>query len=321
MNAQLITDCFGRTVLDPMVQDLFVQLATQNRPQLPSDDKFAYHDWVLVRRKGVELGFADSQYHTAAPRPKWRHGQLMLTQAYFYAGFDEVRPFKGDLPYGLQFSDDRNRARQKLMQFEASRHSYLTDTWDVDGWRLQVQYTDTQPQRIDRMACRQLAAPIPVRHHVVWPAIANVVANFGEAVDAAPFVALWGGHVAAPNIKEAREDGSIDLLDSFGATLNFAAEGVPVPLFQSITLHRNRDEDSVGWQAPLPLNLDFEDSPETLFAKMQQAPVAQEDAALTGYAVWEFPACTLHVLYSNVDNRLLRIRLIAPGIWRPMAGD
>lgn len=38
-------------------------------------------------------------------------------------------------------------------------------------------------------------------------------------------------------------------------------------------------------------------------------------ALLTGHAVWHFDDYTLPVLYSNLDNRLLRIKLIAPGTW------
>lgn len=53
------------------------------------------------------------------------------------------------------------------------------------------------------------------------------------------------------------------------------------------------------------------DSPTILFEKISSLPVQQSDSILTGHAVWHFDRYTLHVLYSNIDNRLLRIKLIA----------
>lgn len=321
MNAEMITDLFGRTVADAKVQDLFAALGTQNRPALPSDDKFVYHDWVLVRRKGVELGFADSQYQTAAPRAKWRHGKLMLTQAYFYAGLDEVRPYGGSLPFGLVFSDNRQSARQKLARFEATRHSYLSDTWDVDGYRLHVHYAGDTPVHIKRVVCRMLAQPLPVPHNVVWPPLDQLIAALGEAINAPVFTALWGPHLVARHVQEARKRGEIDFTETFGATLALTDGDDTFPLLRSITLHRNRDMEAVGWQGTLPLNLNFDDSPEVLFGKMPTQALEQVDGELTGYAVWAFADHTLHVLYSNLDNRILRIELFAPGVWQAMQMD
>ena len=101
----------------------------------------------------------------------------------------------------------------------------------------------------------------------------------------------------------------------YGATLSFSGEGRKSYL-RSITLHRNRDRDSVGWQGRLPEGLSFEDSPQDLRDKMAVAPDAGSDAPDTGFALWHCPDYTLHVLYINIDNRLIRVRLIAPGVWR-----
>lgn len=124
----------------------------------------------------------------------------------------------------------------------------------------------------------------------------------------------WGA-VAAVDYQAVQEDGELDLLRSYGATLAFAA-GSAGPVFRSITLHRNRDMESAGWDGGLPCNLSFEDSPETLFKKIPLQPVQQSDSALTGHAVWHVDGYTLHILYSNLDNRLLRVKLIAPGTWK-----
>ena len=51
---------------------------------------------------------------------------------------------------------------------------------------------------------------------------------------------------------------------------------------------------------------------------MQAPPVRQDDEGLAGYAVWHLDDYTMHVLYSNPYNRLLRVTLHAPGTWKPV---
>jgi len=305
-----VTGLFGLPALSPEIEQLFLSLNTLNRPSIPEDEEFVYHDWVLVRRKGLELGFADSEYHSAAPRHRWGLGELLLTQAYFYSGFNDIQSFTGELPYGLDFNDCSDVARQKLAVFESTRHSYRNDTWDVDGYRLSVTYTENR-NRIDRIACRQLATPIPRQATVVWPELSALIAVLGCRINDPAFLSLWGNALDTETIQVALEDDEIDFTQTFGATVSLVGG-----MFRSITLHRNRDTESAGWAGELPLGLSFEGSPEMLFSKLNARPIQQSDSALTGHAVWHFPDYTLHVLYSNLDNRLLRIKLIAPGVWK-----
>ncbi len=314
MNATEITALFGQSVTEPRVEDLFSSLNTLRRPELPELDERIFHDWVLVRRRGVELGFADSEYHVAAPRNRWGRGKLLLTQAYFYSGSEDLKPFAGDLPYGLAFADSRDVVRAKLPAFEPRRRSHRTDCWDVDGYRLGVTYAD-DGQRIDRLACRVMPAPVARTASVDYPPLQCILDTFGTGVHEARFANLWGSALSGERIRQASEDTQIDLTEDFGATLGFAGEGKSAR-FRAITLHRNRDGESAGWAGELPGGLDFDDSPEMLFAKIGAQPVQHADTALTGHAVWHFGDSTLHVLYSNLDNRLLRIKLIAPGTWK-----
>jgi hypothetical protein len=315
MNSTEILSNFGLTSTCDKVVSLFSMLNTLNRPQLPEDEEYIYHDWVLVRRKGLELGFTDSEYQTAAARFRWGHGELLLTQAYFYSGFNDIQPFTGELPFSLKFSDSKDAARVKLIAFDASRHSYINDTWDVDGYRLSLTY-ENGGQSIDRIACRVLAAPIPSIDNLIYPSLANISAVFGDSIRSAEFAALWGDLLDDEKLLEAIDDGEIDFTQSYGATIGLAGDGKSTSVFRSITLHRNRDSESAGWGGELPLGLQFNDSPEVLFTKITEPPIQHADSALTGHAVWHFIDYTLHVLYSNLDNRLLRIKLIAPGSWK-----
>ena len=168
---------------------------------------------------------------------------------------------------------------------------------------------------IDRIACRVLAAPIPRRERLQNPDVSALADAFGCVVNSPEFRALWSIALTDDDYRTAGEDGELDLTQSYGATLNFAGSGLG-PVFRSITFHRNRDQESVGWSGSLPQGLEFDDSPETLFQKIPSQPVQQRDSALTGHAVWHFDDYTLHVLYSNLDNRLLRIKMISPGTWK-----
>lgn len=307
MLADDIITLFGTPADTGQVTVLFSALNTLRRPRLPDDGQASYYDWVLVRRKGIELGFVDSEYQAANNRFRWGRGELLLCQAYFYSGFDDVQPFTGELPFGLTFADSRELARVKLAAYETTRHAYRSDTWDVEGYRLTVTYAGNGAS-IDRIACRMLAAPIPRQEAVTCPEIGQLAKAFGFTTGSPEFLALWPEPLADDDYQAAREDGEIDLTQTHGATLYFA-KSRSGPIFRSMTLHRNRDMESTGWAGELPQGLDFEDSPEILFQKISVAPVQQADSALTGHAVWHFDDYTLHVLYSNVDNRLLRVKM------------
>jgi hypothetical protein len=309
-----IRNLLGQSATSEAVEALFQSLNTLKRPALPEDDRFTFYDWVLVRRKGMELGFVDSEYQRGGHRGAWGRGELLLVQVYFYAGFDDVAQYTGPLPFDIQWADNRQQVTAKLAAYQATHHGYITDTWDVSGYRITVSYADSD-KRAERMMCQQLPVPLSAPDDVRWPDLPAVTLLWGEAVDTTRFRALWGHYLNDAVLEDAAEDGEIDLSASFGATLALANEQ-NTPLLRAITLHRNRDANSVGWAGSLPNELDFEDSPSSLFAKIRQQPAQQADSTTTGHAVWHFDAYTLHVLYSHIDNRLLRIKLIAPGVWK-----
>ncbi|WP_321818258.1 MULTISPECIES: hypothetical protein [unclassified Paraburkholderia] len=313
MKAEFIVCGFGSPASAECIDGILEELGTYQRPELP-DGRQAFYDWILVRRQGVELGFVDSEYQAATARWQWGRGHLLLSQAYFYSGVDDIRAFADELPFELTFEDSREIARAKLAEFEATRHSYRDDTWDVEGYRLSVMYAKAG-SAIDRIACRMLASPIPRKTQVQFPDLIRVADTFGYEARSPEFRALWPHSLTDDDFRAIRDDGELDLTQSYGATLGFV-DSSSGPIFRAITLHRNRDQESVGWHGALPLGLDFEDSPETLFGKISRQPIQQANSVLTGHAVWHFDNYTLHVLYSNLDNRLLRVKLLSPGTWK-----
>ncbi len=312
---------------DPQIEVLFKDLNTLNRPQLDDDpaEEGGYCDWVLVRRKGVELGFADSTWFNAEPRTRWGTGDLILTQVYFYSAFDDVQTYGGELPFGLAWTDDRVNARQKLGAFEATRHSYLTDTWDTDAFRITVTYKDDF-KALDRIFCRIDPKPITPEVSVEPPTVAAIQGAFGIQPTESSFRALWGEAFQT----NRKFPAMLDMTNTIGVELyfhkakelrlNFPGDKLPSGLvFAAIRFLAERQDDGCGWKGELPFDLTFEDSPETLFQKIPRRPDDQDDDELAGFALWHFPTHSVHVLYSHVDNRLLRITLMAPGYWKDRA--
>lgn len=147
------------------------------------------------------------------------------------------------------------------------------------------------------------------------PAIEEIYKTLGLHIKSRELGDLWATSLADQSHKTSENPTQLDLRESLGASLTFVKSKTG-PLLHSITFHRNRDQESRGWEGQLPLNLDFEDSPKTLFSKISATPASKGNSKLTGYAVWHFKDYTLHVLYSNIDNRLIRVNLTTPGTWK-----
>lgn len=318
MNANDIISLLGTPADDERVQTLFTRLGIQTRPQLPVDE-YRFHDWIMIHELGIELGFSDSQLQSGGLFYLWGSGEILLTEVYFYANFESITPYQGELPYGLSLDDGRDVVRSKLAAFESSRHSGLKDTWDVDGYRLSITYDDDE-LAIAGIAC--LAVPAPVRRlrEAEPPAFAQILKTFGDVLKPAVLKAVWPSGWDDEALGMALDDGDVDLTDAYGVTLTYARKSGKQVL-RTVALHRNGDRASAGWTGELPAGLDFDDSPDTLLAKLQVPPTYHVDGELAGLAVWELPEYTLHVLYSNLNGRLQRVSLIAPGPWRPADVD
>jgi hypothetical protein len=318
MNANDILMLLGTPADDERAKALFARLDLPRAPRLPVDD-YRFHDWVMIPELGIELGFSDSQLQAGAPFYLWGSGQALLTQVYFYADFDGIDPYAGELPFGLQMSDDRDTVREKLAAFEATRHSGLNDTWDVDGYRMGITFDDDE-LAIARISCVALPAPVPRMKAVEPPALDRLLGSFGDPLKPTAVKAVWPTGWDDESLGLAMDDGDLDLTDSYGVTLSYGKKAGQLVL-STIALHRNGDLAAAGWAGELPAGLDFEDSPDALLRKMQTPPDHHIDGELAGLAVWVLPEYVLHVLYSNLHNRLQRVSLVAPGRWRPTEVD
>ena len=140
MDANQLLALLGRRADDAAVEEVFVALRTRRRPELDPEDRDSIDDWVLVRKKGVELGFTDEAYfHVGEKWQRRRQGTgLLLHQVYFYNKHDDIADFAGSLPFGLTWSDTRKDVRRKLGKYNSTRRSYRTDTWELPEFRMIV---------------------------------------------------------------------------------------------------------------------------------------------------------------------------------------
>lgn len=320
----------GMSAADEPVLSALAALGTVATPALDKDEPDQHFDWILVRKKGVELGFADTAYFLGRPMALWRHDGLMLNQLTFYSDSrNGVAAYSGELPHGLLMSDSRAIARGKMQSFEPSRHSYQTDRWNVGDYRVIVAY------RAEGLGIDSVHLKLPIR-------------PFDEKLRRQPTVPVhqWSrlfGHPAASKvlrdaltpldllerIKDGEDEREVEFLGECGMTLYFEhAERLGTAadfhdghrlVLGGVKFHRARDLESRQYTGELPFGLSFDDSPEQLNAKIGTEPVRRIDGRMTGRALWHLPSCSLQVLYSTIENDLFRVMLMAPGYWQEMA--
>jgi hypothetical protein len=308
------TQYFGLASDSKEIARLFDVLNTVQTPFLDEDDieEGRYTDWVLLKRKGIEFGFSNKAWHEGDTRLAWGANDLILTQMYFYSGSEDVQPYTGKLPYGLSFNDNRETARSKLIEFEAARHSYITDCWDTEeGFRLTIFYKETGEIETVFLYLKLHNLKNNV-HHLK---LADLEICFNQPVsDKLSCLSKLNTPISKESWDEWFETRELTLTDDYGIEL-YLGEDKPEKL-SAIKFFAPRERESVGWNGLLPLNLSFEDNPQSLFEKIKTKPAKHQNNRLTGYSLWHFEIFSLHVLYSNLYNRLLRITVMAPGYWK-----
>jgi hypothetical protein len=327
MDADRLLRLLGRQADDPLVESVLVELRTQRRPELDLEDRDAVRDWVLVRREGVEIGVIDQAYLEAAPASRRRRKgvPLIVCQIYFYTARDDIADFKGALPFGLRWQDSRAEARRKLRDHEDRRRSHTTDTWDVPGFRITVEYK-SGGESIASVLCQILVKPWPEKGRK-QPQLSTAawIALLGEPQSSAVLRRQLRPLDLAAQLEGEDEPGELEFLKECGVQLYFteaknlkrvkmAARAKRTDLvFGAVEFFRRRAEDAREWTGELPARLTFDDTPETMIFKVGREPDERTDERFTGIARWHRPEGSLEVIYNNIENHLVRISLMAPG--------
>lgn len=329
MRVEELLQALGTTGEEDRFATLLDQIGTVALPGLDEDDPDQHFDWVLVRSRGIELGFADAAYFAGEPRALWRERGLTLCQLTFYSDSRQgVSAYTGELPFGLQMSDSRAAVRAKLAAHEATCRTHVTDCWTFGGHRVVVAYKPGA-QGLDSVHIKCPLVPLDERLRQ-QPAIdaAAWLDLFGQAVDSAHLQAALAPLDLSGRIEDDGDPREVEFLKECGLTLYFEqaqrlrntprnSKGAGLVL-GAVKFHCDRDMEARGYRGALPFGLSFDDSPEGLAARIGAPPDRQDDGSMTGRMLWHLETVSLQVLYSTIENHLFRVMLMAPGYWHEL---
>ncbi len=333
MSTPPILSLLGEAARSDAMEQSFALLNTLKRPSIESDeagDDVPRYDWVLVRRKGIELGFVDRAYFEAEAEYNWGDNEnLMLNQLTFFnaSARDDVQGWQDTLPYGLEFADTRLTVTSKLAAYEAKHRSGTRECWDVGQHRLVVSFFPGD-KGIETVHLKMLIKPWDERgREQPQLGIEQWQSLFGESADSEIFSAAIAPLGVLERIEEDEDEREVSFLRECGIELYFEKrtllklDGKPKTpgrelVFAAIKFFRARDREARQWTGELPLGLDFDQSVDQIIAALRVSPARREESEMTGFALWHFPDFSLHVLYSAIDNNLLRISMMAPGYWQ-----
>lgn len=309
------------------VQSALAQLTRGMQPELDPRNEEAFVDWVTVNEIGLEFGFEDEAYVRALDIDARRQGPLLLTQLYFYGDTAKTMPFPYQLPFGLDFSDDRAAVHHKLAAYEALRRSYIRDAWRLAEFNMTIAYrSDTG--RLESVLCYVPYSPWPKREGEHELAAQFTPEAFTELFGLRWSSAMLRARLEAldyeSTLRDLRSEHNADLRMSHGIEFTFApSRQVPSadPKFPqtlalaSVTYYGARVYDAREWSGPMPLNLAFSDSQSDIAAKIGRKPDERDDLDRIGFVIWHYNDFSLRAEYSNIENRLLRVTIMAPGYW------
>lgn len=331
MTASDLLAMLGRQGDENSFRPLLSALGTVASPGLDEEDPYQHYDWVMIRSRGLEVGFADAAYFTGCTQALWRTKGLLLQQMTFYnSGRDGMRRYGGELPHGLQWSDTRSQARTRLAAFETARKSYLTDRWDIGPQRLVLAYA-SDGEVLDSVHVKLRIAPLDERLRQQPEVTASAWLDlFGHAADSSVLRSALVPLNVSARIELDEIESEVQFTEECGLTLYFdearrlltsshSTRRDKSMVFGAVKFHRARDMNGRQYTGSLPFGLSFEDSPANLADKIGTMPVKIRDGRETGHMLWHLGASSLHVMYSTIENHLFRVMLMAPGFWQDMS--
>ncbi len=317
MNTESIIALLGRKSTDDALEQLFKGLGVRRRPELDEDEE-EICAWIPVRRRGIEFGFEDEGHFKALNR-QIGMGPLLFTQVIFYNEREDILPYQGELPHSLNFKDNREAARQKLRKYDSVRRSYIRDVWELPEYRIIVDFAD-DAQKISCIICqlRRYPSPPQTEPKPPLPTINELLDLFGVGPNDPKFLSTFDPCGISEHKDELIDDWEADFRDEYGFEIRFdetkcgdkkARKKLGMT---SVSFYADRAFDARGWEGELPFNLKFDDDQNTMFAKTAEKPIKHHDGLTDGYAIWHFERFSLKILYSNMENRIFRVTLIAP---------
>lgn len=340
MDAPDITDLLGSASTSSQIADQLRLSGIADLPHVkidhgdPDGPVVEAQDWLLSARSGIEFGFEDEASWLGLDSFHLGRGPMLLTQIYFYGGDREgIAPFSGRLPCGLQTTDDRGTVRSRLAKFEKVRRSHVRDTWELPEFRMTVSYSD-DGARIDFVLCTMRPERLPPLEpsdaDLPTPSIESIIQVLGlhwfDPAFRKVFVPLGFDkqldRVLHGKTAELRHSAGLELaFHRMPLSLAEPSQIMGSPVLSHVVLYRDRELEARGWQGTLPMGIGFEDGPEEALQKVGRPPDEHSDTEFSGFMLWHLADYSLHVYYGTMDNLVLRVRIIAPGVWASYKGN
>lgn len=326
MKSDSLVALLGRRATEPDVEASLIHFGIRKRPAVRQDEDdpdgaLEIQDWLLSSSNGIEFGFEDEAAFNGAEPDTWGTAAMLLTQIYLYGDHSGVRPYGHELPFGLALGDQRASVLSKMSDYEDVRRSYVRDTWELDRFRMIVSYSANGSIAFVLCMLRLPSLPPPEDVAGTAPTLETLLDLLGTPWYAPELRLALGPLVQAPGFQDVKRARVADFHASHGFELGFreplgredgSARGY---VLTQVVLYREREMEARGWNGNLPMGILFDDSPETVIAKVGRPPDEQRDQTFSGYALWHLQQYTLHVFYSTMENYVRRVRVIAPGVW------
>jgi hypothetical protein len=137
MNANDCIQMLGKTSDDPAVNAFLASVGFTKPLKIPRDD---FHAYVSIKKLGLEITFID-EAHLREKARNYDEGSLVLINIRFYSGRRSAfKPFRGELPHGLQFDFGLKECVKKLGKPAWEGEEVSNVLWDIKGHSVYVSF-------------------------------------------------------------------------------------------------------------------------------------------------------------------------------------
>jgi hypothetical protein len=281
---------------DPRVVDALSAFAIRWPPQLDEPEDPDDPDWYVWRpssANGFEFGFQDEAHLRALDPGKRGASPLVLTSLAFYGEHEGVKPYRGDLPFGILLADSRPAVRAKLSGVEVAPRVHVRDVWDAAKHRIVVEHRAGIGALDSVLVKLRLDPWSPLKQDPPpkYPTVDEIVAMFGQAWHSPDMRRVFfplGLDACGPDVATHRY---ADLRAKCGLELYFfrdAARDEENPIknkgaiFSAAKFYRARYQDARAWLGPLPCGLEFDIAYPEIVRRVGRLPDGGSDGPLSG---------------------------------------